>query len=475
MTRSRFWKNLHPLIRRDRKSPYEDDTNYAILNAIDNELKDLEEETFKSRIQSSLKTATGFFLDEYGDFFGVFRRKEDEEDEDYRERIVEAINVPRGTNDSIKKAIRSYLENNTLGIEIYEPWEDIFYLNRPPSRLNGKHKMQGKYYHFAVIDVYIGSPFGKDIVSLINDYKPAGVTLHTTYDPSLGDIDISGENYWGAIPYIHTLTKPIETTLEMYNSLYQPLSGRVKLSDSKLLNTIFNLNNSDINSEDVLSGNYSTSNSRLHIAGTAREFNPSNDSLMKDSMQNFELAEPEFYIGRDNLNKNQYKVKLRPTKQFCVTLNIDTLFGTNHPELDRFTGDYEEVIKNSSLQISVKAKLGNLIRLQYFDFNRDRWETLDSFIAQNSMGEFKVRLKDGNKYLNSNQLMYLRISVPKDMEITINHFHMDYVGGDSNTEMGYQFKVEPPHTLILKGLGEGEKIKSFPEDEPYPYIVEGGI
>lgn len=185
MSNSRFWKNLHPLLRRDRKAPYEDDANYAILHAIDKELEDLETETFKSRIQSSLKSATGYYLEEFGDFFGVFRRETTESDSKYRTRIIEELDVPRGTNESIKKAIKKYLEDNTIGVKVYEPWEDIFYLNRPDSKLNGTHKMQGEYYHFAVIHVYISTPFGEDIISLINDYKPAGVTLYVTYDPSV--------------------------------------------------------------------------------------------------------------------------------------------------------------------------------------------------------------------------------------------------------------------------------------------------
>lgn len=186
---SRFWKNLHPLIRRKRKKLYEDDTNFAILNAIDLELKDLESRTIKSKIQSSLKTSTGEFLDEYGEFFGVYREGGEVEDETYRERIIEKVNIPRGTNDSIKRAVRSYLKRNTVGIEVYEPWEDIFYLNNGGSTLNGKHKMQGEYYQFAVIDVYIGTPFEQDIVNIIDEYKPAGVKLYVTYDPNLSPIE----------------------------------------------------------------------------------------------------------------------------------------------------------------------------------------------------------------------------------------------------------------------------------------------
>lgn len=448
MTKSRFWKNLHPLIRRKRKPIYEEDTNYAILNAIDKELEELEGETFKSRIQSSLKTATGFFLDEYGDFFGVFRRTDKENDEDYRDRIVEAIDIPRGTNNSIKRAIRSYLEDNTLGIEIYEPWEDIFYLNRPSSRLNGKHKMQGKYYHFAVIDIYIGSPFGEDIVSLINDYKPAGVTLFTTYDPSLGNIDGDLGEGWGAIPYVRTLAGDFENTLEMYTSLYQPLQGTISLSDAKTLNNIFDLNRSDLSGLDVLSGRYNVHNNRLHLVGTASEIEPNNSTLMKDMVLNTDNMDDEFYVGRDKQNNDQINVELRPTKQLYVTLNIDTYAELKYPNLDRFAGEYQELVKDSSVQVSFKTKRGVQLKLEVYDFKSFNWVDLDSNIATNRLEMFKARLDKDYKYLNDNQLMFLRVVAPIDVSVAIDHFRMDYKSSVREVELGYNIGGVTSHPII---------------------------
>lgn len=69
-----FFKNIHPLLRRTRNETNYDGANYAILNAINEVLGATEKETIDSKMQSSLDTATGYWLDQWGDWFGVYRR-----------------------------------------------------------------------------------------------------------------------------------------------------------------------------------------------------------------------------------------------------------------------------------------------------------------------------------------------------------------------------------------------------------------
>ena len=92
-------------MRRKRKSKDYQDVNYAIINALQEQFTEMESDSVKSKIQSSLETATGEYLDIWGDWFGL-ARKEKEQDTEYRNRIIEYFLLKRGTNNAIIKAVK---------------------------------------------------------------------------------------------------------------------------------------------------------------------------------------------------------------------------------------------------------------------------------------------------------------------------------------------------------------------------------
>jgi hypothetical protein len=151
--------------------------NAAILNSIESEIKDAEAEAMGSKILMSLKTSTGEWLDKYGNIFGVLRR-DDELDVPYRDRITNYILLERGTIPAIKKAIANFLKIAEAEIDIYEPYENIFFLNK--SKLNGPDRFLGEYYTVAVIDIKMAHEFPPELIGIIKDFKPAGVTVHFT-------------------------------------------------------------------------------------------------------------------------------------------------------------------------------------------------------------------------------------------------------------------------------------------------------
>ena len=150
---SNFLKNLHPLLKRKKNPQDNKDPHYAIINMFSEELDNLEQETIDSKIQSSLGTATGKYLDIYGDWYGLVRKK-NELDDTYRDRIIEYVLLKRGTNNSIIGAIKRFLEDEDVYVDIYEPFKNIFYTNK--SHLNGEDHLMGDYYRFAIIDITIG-------------------------------------------------------------------------------------------------------------------------------------------------------------------------------------------------------------------------------------------------------------------------------------------------------------------------------
>jgi hypothetical protein len=174
-----FLKHLLPGWKRSIES--KEKANAAILSSLDTELNDTEKETISSKVLMALDSSSGEWLDTYGKLFGVIR-PEDETDDVYRNRIKTYITLRRGTLPAIKDAIRAFLNDYTSYIEIYEPYQNVFILNS--SHLNGPDHLLGEYYTVAVIDVQFGIPIPEGIIDVINDFKPAGVTVHISQVPS---------------------------------------------------------------------------------------------------------------------------------------------------------------------------------------------------------------------------------------------------------------------------------------------------
>ena len=179
---SNFFRNIHPLLRRNKRPEKYDDTNFAVLNALNYELTQAEQETIASKIQSSLESATDTYLDTWGDWFGVYR-KDGWDDEYYRARIIRELLLKRGTIPAIIDALVDFLNDNDAVVQIYEPWRNIFYTNK--SKLNGDDHLMGYYYRFAIIDISIDRPFPPEIVEIIKAFKPAGVLFYLRLDTSL--------------------------------------------------------------------------------------------------------------------------------------------------------------------------------------------------------------------------------------------------------------------------------------------------
>lgn len=176
-----FWKNLHPLLRREENTD-EGSANGAVLHAIAGALSDAEKELIPSKMQSSLKTASGSYLDYWGYWFGVIR-KTNEDDDSYRYRIVQYLLLGRGTVASIIEGIKHALDDQSATITIYEPWQNIFYLDK--SKMDSSYYMQGSYYRYGVITVNIDRPLDESIWLAIQAFKPAGVRIAVEYNAAL--------------------------------------------------------------------------------------------------------------------------------------------------------------------------------------------------------------------------------------------------------------------------------------------------
>ena len=295
---SNFFRNIHPLLRRNKRPEKYDDTNFAVLNALNYELTQAEQETIASKIQSSLESATDTYLDTWGDWFGVYR-KDGWDDEYYRARIIRELLLKRGTIPAIIDALVDFLNDNDAVIQIYEPWRNIFYTNK--SKLNGDDHLMGYYYRFAIIDISIDRPFPPEIVEIIKAFKPAGVLFYLRLDTSLAKNKTTVES-----PYVY-LDVTNKTELEFLNGLYYDLRGNINLSDQRTQvvgNNIFHTNNSKLNGEDVLAGAFNHGRGYIHLASTTLlDYTPT----ATDSMSNLKTTLGE--AGSDMYNQTKEKAK----------------------------------------------------------------------------------------------------------------------------------------------------------------------
>ena len=315
---SNFFRNIHPLLRRSKRPEKYDDTNFAVLNALNYELTQAEQETIASKIQSSLESATDTYLDTWGDWFGVYR-KDGWDDEYYRSRIKRELLLKRGTIPAIIDALLDFLNDNDAVIQIYEPWRNIFYTNK--SKLNGDDHLMGYYYRFAIIDISIDRPFPPEIVEIIKAFKPAGVLFYLRLDTSLNKNKTTVES-----PYVY-LDVTNKTELEFLNGLYYDLRGNINLSDQRtqvVENNIFHTNNSMLNGEDVLAGAFDHGRGYIHLASTTLlDYTPK----PTDSMSDLKTALGE--SGADMYNQTKEKDGRTASIQVPATRNVHTLYSNS--------------------------------------------------------------------------------------------------------------------------------------------------
>ena len=386
-------------MRRNKRPEKYDDTNFAVLNALNYELTQAEQETIASKIQSSLESATDTYLDTWGDWFGVYR-KDGWDDEYYRARIIRELLLKRGTIPAIIDALVDFLNDNDAVVQIYEPWRNIFYTNK--SKLNGDDHLMGYYYRFAIIDISIDRPFPPEIVEIIKAFKPAGVLFYLRLDTSLDKNKTTVES-----PYVY-LDVTNKTELEFLNGLYYDLRGNINLSDQRTQvvgNNIFHTNNSKLNGEDVLAGAFNHGRGYVHLASTTLlDYTPK----ATDSMSNLKTTLGE--AGSDMYNQTKEKDGRTASIQVPATKNVHTLYSNSldFGDYDYSTApnllhtlDYSKLSKNgSALQTPLPyiKDYGDYFVLDANDVSADG-------IAKNCFVPFVSRLTKGKTYTLSVSMM----------------------------------------------------------------------
>ncbi|BBC69555.1 hypothetical protein pSco10_87 [Staphylococcus phage phiSA039] len=418
-----FLKNLHPLLRRDRNKKDNQDPNFALIDALNEEMNQVEKDAIESKLQSSLKTSTSEYLDKFGDWFGVYR-KTDENDDVYRARIIKYLLLKRGTNNAIIDAIKDYLGRDDIDVSVYEPFTNIFYTNK--SHLNGEDHLMGYYYRFAVINVSIGDYFPVEIIDVINEFKPAGVTLYVTYD---GASTIRG----GAIiKWLDGLPK-IETYQEFdrFTGYDDTFYGHINMNQSKdtdnSTSDIFKTNHSLINSLDVLTGSSSVGRQYVNYGYiTSYVYNPGMTSSVNQISASTEGRGQEvptdYYMYTSTKNNNTVELSMQTTSGVSYlynNFNFRDYMSKYRPQVNLQSDEARRIVSDYIKELSIDYYLSAVIppdesieiKLQVYDFSINRWLTVSinnlSFYEKN-IGSNIGYIKD---YLNSELNMFTRLEI----------------------------------------------------------------
>lgn len=282
---------LHPLWRDSYKTDYNSnktELNQTILDIFDEQLHKVEDETIASKSQSFLKTASDEWLDFWGSWFGL-RRKRGQDDESYRQDILEHVKHARSTIPGLRKAISKFLHTSINHVQIYEPYTDVFILNDPKSRLNTKKYLYGDdYYREALIDIEIGVPAPPELIDIINWFRPAGVLWLITYRPSLGDA-----NVWEASPLnarLETELITLDYLIGLSRHLALSLTPDSKFGDSTGGSQPFIINDSLLNSNDLILGGSRFSSPYYGSVGSLNGLiTPKKDDNVSDISKQYDL------------------------------------------------------------------------------------------------------------------------------------------------------------------------------------------
>lgn len=448
---SNFFKNIHPLLRRSKKPNNYDDTNFAVLNALNYELTQAEQETIASKIQSSLESATDEYLDTWGDWFGVYR-KDGWDDEYYRKRIIRELLLKRATIPAIIDALVDFLNDNDAIINIYEPWRNIFYLNK--SKLNGYDHLMGHYYRFAIIDISIDRPFPPEIIEVIKAFKPAGVKFYINLDMSLNKDTTTIESPYADLDII-TLEE-----LEMFTGLFYDVIGDINLSNQIpqiVDNNLFRTNNSKLNGEDVLSGAFSHGRGFIHLVSDMllEEFTPTNEDTLSTVKTKLGEGSPNLYAytaKADGVTAQLKVPKLEEgTEVSCSYITFDVM---NYIELN-YKEEYRELVDelgddalntllgNLNLSTKIRALVSPANPLEteisVFDFTSNNWFSLKEINVSKNFIINNSSINRPTEHLNSNGLLFIRIACKRKQVDTL--FEIDSLNLLFNHRMGDGYSI----------------------------------
>ena len=210
--------------------------HHAVIQSIYDSFLMVDGDLDLMRLEMCLATATGKWLDYWGDFFTV-QRKNGEKDRDYSNRIIQHVIRPKTTIPAIKDYIVDYLneeynkEYTRKDISIREPWMELGKYSHRGVLSSDARMFSQDYWTHAVLDISIPEKLTQDLMDIVLSVKAAGVKIVwsflNSYDIIKGYND-SDDNWADYARHLELQTKRVTYSGLMLSntSFSRTLSGR---------------------------------------------------------------------------------------------------------------------------------------------------------------------------------------------------------------------------------------------------------
>lgn len=410
---------------------YDDSVNSAVIGAINQSLTKSEEDMVQSKVQSYLSTADSKWLDYWGYWFGE-RRKSNWDDDYYRERIVNHVKHSRGTVDGLRDAIADFINTNRDNIFIYEPYRDMFIWNS--SEYNTKKYFSSTYYRYAVIDIQVSASYPKEIVSIINLFRPAGVLWVLTEtinsrnsDAPIIDIKNPKEVFVPKIEndFIFGLRKRTRLVINPSNDEFQLVTNPFRYNEK---DSIFNDSNSLLMGATQIDKRYS------FIGNSVYDYTPQISDSFSDSSYSVEQLSGSDITSLSTKNGRGKQFTFSPVKNNLINnaskyLNPTKItdYNTNYSMSTNYLSGGNTY--NFAVNFNSKSALANTTSDLIID-------SVNKNLALGTATAFTIT---GNNLANQSNVMYnFSKIIPKGTTITVS---LDVV---STTNSG-TFKLVFPH------------------------------
>ncbi|MBD1372583.1 hypothetical protein IC620_09475 [Hazenella sp. IB182357] len=164
-------KYLPTFLKREETSADHD----AFIGALTDALAQVARDTAQLEQELLFSTATGSWLEQWADWFGVYRSRA-ESDESLRQRIIACLIEERITIPALEAMTKRILGADTQ-VHIREPYEEVFRLD---DSLLDEHRFgDATYYRIGVVDIAVDRSPTPEWLALLGLIKGAGIQIYT--------------------------------------------------------------------------------------------------------------------------------------------------------------------------------------------------------------------------------------------------------------------------------------------------------
>ena len=325
-----FYKTLAVLYRVNLNSNNE--THKAIISSLFNTFVMIEGDIVKARLEMCLLTASGKWLDYWGDFFNI-PRYENELDEDYVKRIVLEVIAPKVTIPALQQASARYT-NRTEGtnykpedFQILEPWKQLLKLSHRGTLDGDSYLWSSDYYTQAIIDILL--PEGKTLSDGLRKYlarvKAAGVQI--LYSRLVNWEGLIAKYYYNEHPYLYVdITQALNGDIPIvYGFMVEDPRASVVQNGPDYISKLSDTPERQLSSKQLIWMGFTRTRELPMVIAKLREFRGSSVTDLPDYSTMLQKSEADTTI-QNGINLDTYDLSIQNSTGGILTYSQHSIY-----------------------------------------------------------------------------------------------------------------------------------------------------